>query len=364
MVAEPALRPERIIAWLTGWALALRSWSARLVAATGMALIAAGLLAALFLAACGGGDGERLTIYSGRSSSLVDPIIQKFSDATGIKVGVKYAGTPQLAATLLEEGEKSPADVFFAQDPGGLGAVEEMLAPLPDSILGLVPEWARSPDAKWVGISGRARVVVYNTDALTQADLPDDIFDFIDPKWRGRIGWAPTNSSFQTMVTGMRAAWGEEKTRRWLEGIQNNRPKVFPKNTPMVAAVGSGEIEVGFPNHYYLFRFLAEEGSSFSARNYHPRAGGPGALIMVAGAGILSTSDNRENAERFLEFMLSPVAQEYFAEETFEYPLAEGIETHPGLTPLAEINQPSIPLRELADLDGTQRLLREAGIIP
>ena len=329
------------------------------MAATPVALIAVGLLAA-----CGGGDGESLTIYSGRSSTLVDPIIQQFSDATGIKVGVKYASTSQLAATLLEEGGRTPADVFFAQDPGGLGAVEEMLSPLPADILEQVPEWARSPDAKWVGVSGRARVVVYNTDALTEADLPDDIFDFIDPQWKGRIGWAPTNSSFMTMVTGMRAVWGEEKTRRWLEGIQANSPKVFPNNTPILAAVGSGEIDVGFPNHYYLFRFLAEEGESFSARNYHPRAGGPGALIMVAGAGILSTSDDRENAERFLEFLLSTEAQEYFAEETFEYPLAEGIATHPDLVCLSEVKNPTIPPRDLADLDGTQRLLREAGDIP
>ena len=355
MIAVQTMRQGRIAVWLARRAPALLSWPAVLVV-----FVTVGLLAT----ACGGGDGERLTIYSGRSSSLVDPIIQQFSDATGIKVGVKYAGTPQLAATLLEEGDKTPADIFFAQDPGGLGAVEEMLAPLPDSILGLVPEWARSPDGKWVGVSGRARVVVYNTDALTEADLPDDIFDFIDPQWRGRIGWAPTNSSFMTMVTGMRAVWGEEKTRRWLEGIQANSPKVFPKNTPIVAAVGSGEIDVGFPNHYYLFRFLAEEGESFPARNYSPRAGGPGALVMVAGAGVLSASKNAENARRFLEFLLSPLAQQYFAGQTFEYPLVEGVKAERGLTPLSEIKQPSIPVRDLADLDGTQRLLREAGVIP
>ena len=307
---------------------------------------------------------ETLTIYSGRSETLVDPIIKQFSDETGIKVAVKYATTPQLASTLLEEGNKTPADVFFAQDPGGLGAIEEMLDPLPERILDQVPEWARSAEGKWVGLSGRARTVVYNTQRLTEADLPDDIWDFTDPKWKGRIGWAPSNASFQTMVTAMLVLWGEEKTRQWLLGIQANDPQVYPKNTPIVAAVGSGEIDVGFANHYYLHRFLAEEGDSFAARNYHPRAGGPGALIMVAGAGILSTSENIEEAEKFLEFMLSTPAQEYFASRTFEYPLVEGVETQGALVPLSEINHPNIALKDLADLDSTQRLLRATGALP
>jgi len=306
----------------------------------------------------------RLTIYSGRSESLVDPVIQQFASVSGIDVQVKYAGTPQLAATLLEEGPNSPADLFFAQDPGGLGAVEHMLAPLPEDILAKVPEWARSPEGKWVGISGRARTVVYNPTRLTEADLPDDVFGFTDPRWRGRIGWAPTNASFQTMVTGMRAVWGEEKTRQWLEGVQANEPRVYSNNTSQVAAAAAGEIDAGLVNHYYLFRFLAEEGEDFPARNYHPRAGGPGAMIMVAGAGILSTSRNPENAQKFLDFLISTVGQQYFSGQTYEYPLVEGVQTHRFLVSLDQISNPGIPLKDLADLEGTQVLLRETGILP
>ena len=305
-----------------------------------------------------------LTVYVGRGETLVGPIIEQFETLTGIKVAAKYAGTTELASTLLEEGGRSPADVFFAQDPGGLGAVEDMFTPLPDSILSRVPEWARSPEDKWVGVSGRARTIVYNTEKLTESDLPDDIWDFIDPKWKGRIGWAPTNASFQTMVTAMRVLWGQDKTQQWLEGIQANDPTIYPKNTPQVAAAAAGEIDVGFVNHYYLFRFLSEEGDSFPARNYHPRAGGPGAVIMVAGVGILSTSENPENAKKFLEFMLSQVAQQYFAGQTFEYPLVEGVNTSRLLVPLSEINQPNVDLRDLTDLEGTVKLLRETGVLP
>ncbi len=305
-----------------------------------------------------------LVVYSGRSTSLVDPIIQQFAEVTGIDVKVKYATTSQLAATLLEEGRNSPADVFFAQDPGGLGAVQEMLAVLPDSILDQVPNWAHSPQGRWVGISGRARTVVYNTDRLTESDLPDDMLGFTDPKWKGRIGWAPTNASFQTMVTAMRAVWGENKTRMWLRGIQANEPAIYPKNTPQVAAAAAGEIDVGFVNHYYLFRFLAEEGEDFAARNYHPRAGGPGSIIMVAGAGILTTAENQTNAERFLNFMLSTLGQQYFASQTFEYPLVDDVKTQRVLVAISEINAPQIPLSGLADLAGTQNLLRETGVLP
>ena len=305
-----------------------------------------------------------LTLYVGRGESLVGPIIEQFATLTGIDVETKYAGTSELAATLLEEGSRSPADVFFAQDPGGLGAVEDMFVPLPESTLRRVPEWARSLDGRWVGISGRARTLVYNSDELTEEDLPDDIWGLVDPQWKGRIGWAPTNASFQAMVTAMRVLWGEDRTRQWLEGILANEPIVYPKNTPQVAAAAAGEIDVGLVNHYYLFRFLAEEGDAFPARNYHPRAGGPGAVVMVAGAGILETSKNRSNAEKFVDFMLSQVAQQYFAGQTFEYPLVEGVNTSRLLVPFEEINQPNVPLKDMSDLEGTVRLLQKTGVLP
>ena len=323
-------------------------------------------LTAVFLSACGGSDGDAgsLTVYSGRSETLVGPLIDRFKEDTGIDVSVKYAGTPQLAATLLEEGDNTPADVFFAQDPGGLGAVAGMLSPLEEDVLTKVPQWAVSSDGVWVGISGRARTVVYNTDTLTPDDLPDDLKGFTDPKWKGRLGWAPTNASFQTMVTAMRSMWGDQRTVQWLENIQANDPKVYPKNTPIVSAAASGEIDVGLVNHYYLHRFLAEQGDSFSARNYHPPAGGPGAIVMVSGVGILEESDNKDNAQQFIDYLLSDISQKYFVEETYEYPLASGIPVAERVSPLSEINNPDLSSSALSDLEGTQALLREAGIIP
>jgi iron(III) transport system substrate-binding protein len=311
-------------------------------------------------------EAGSLVVYSGRSESLVGPIIAQFSEATGVKVDVRYGSTAEIAATLLEEGANSPADVFFAQDPGGMGAVAKagLFTELPEVTLSKVPAEFRSPTGQWVGISARARIVVYNTDALTPEDLPEDIADFTDPKWKDKIGWAPTNGSFQAMVTAMRVVWGEERAREWLDGIQANNPKVFEGNAPIVEAVGAGEIEVGFVNHYYLYRFLKEQGEGFKARNHFLAGGGPGSLVMVAGAGRLANGKNEANALKFIDFMLSTVAQQYFAGQTYEYPLVEGVSTQGGLTPLAELNRLEIDMVDLDDLAGTTKLLQETGVLP
>ncbi len=299
----------------------------------------------------------------------MQPLIDQFEEVSGIEVEVRYGSTSEIAGLLLEEGNSSPADVFYAQDPGGLGAVQAagLLAPIAKETLDKVPSRFASKDGEWLGISGRARTVVYNRELINdpEAELPDDIFGFVDPEWKGRVGWAPTNSSFQAMVTAMRATWGETKTQEWLEGIQANDPLVYPKNTPIVAGVAAGEIDVGFVNHYYLHRFLAEEGEDFPARNYFLPSGGPGSLIMVSGAGILQGSDNRENAEKFLSFLLSVPGQQYFAAQTFEYPVVEGVAVSSMLPALAELDAMAldIPLAGLADLRGTQDLLLDLGII-
>jgi iron(III) transport system substrate-binding protein len=306
----------------------------------------------------------KLIVYSGRSETLVGPIIAQFKDATGIDVEVRWGSTPELAATLLEEGVNSPADVFFAQDPGGLGAVIDMLAPLPASVTDNLDPNLHDPDNRWVGISGRVRVVVYNTNRIRPEDIPDDMMEFTNPEWKGRIGWAPTNASFQTMVTAMRVMWGEEQTTRWLEGILENQPVEYERNTMILEGVAAGEVDVGFTNHYYLYRFLQEEGENFKARNHFMDGGGPGSLMMVAGAGMLETAKNKVAALKFINFMLSPVAQQYFATQTNEYPLVEGVITPRDLPPLSELISTGIPLSELTDMKGTVDLLRQVGALP
>lgn len=306
-----------------------------------------------------------LTIYSGRSENLIGPLIDMFREKSGFDVKVRYGKTAELAALILEEGKRSPADVFFAQDAGALGAISKsgQLNRLPQSIQNRVTPRFRSKKGQWVGISGRARVVVYNTEHLSESDLPSSINDFCDEKWKNRIGWAPTNGSFQAFVTAMRKTEGEQKTRDWLQCIQNNNPKVYPKNTPIVAAAGTGEIDVGFVNHYYLFRFLKDFGDDFKARNYYLKNGDPGALINIAGIGILNSSESQENAETFIRFLLDHEAQTYFATQTYEYPLINGVDINSKLIPLNDIKTPDIDLSDLDDLKGTLRLLQDMEIL-
>ena len=311
---------------------------------------------------------DHLVIYSGRSEELVQPIIDQFAELTGIHVEVVYGDTAEIAANLIEEGDDSPADIFYAADPSGLGTIEDlgMFAPLSEDVLSKAPSRYSSDNGNWVGVSGRARVVVYNPDAVSEADLPVDLWGFTEPEWKGRIGWAPSNGSFQAMVTAMRATWGEKETADWLAAIQANDPVVYEKNTPIVGAVAAGEVDVGFVNHYYLYRFINEEGEDFPARNYFLPEGGPGSLIMVSGAGILQHAENVANAEKFISYLLSIPNQQYFASQTFEYPLVEGVNVPSSMQTLSEIDQYAIdiPASAMSDLLGTAVLLEEVQLMP
>ena len=239
--------------------------------------------------------GNKLVVYSGRSENLVAPLMERFKQDTGIDVEVRYGGTAELAATILEEGANSPADVFFAQDAGSLGALAQAgrLIALPDDVLNRVDARFRSPSGEWVGASGRARTLVYNTERVQESDLPQSAFDLTGAQWKDSIGWAPTNASFQSFVTAMRQLSGEDATRQWLEAMLANGVQSFDNNAAIVEAVGRGEILGGLVNHYYLFRFLEEQGEGFPARNYFFPDGGADALINIAGIGILDSSDNQ-----------------------------------------------------------------------
>ena len=328
-----------------------------------VALAVAGLLV---VSACSGDGGPNtLTIYSGRSQDLVAPLIAQFEAETGIRASVRYASSPDLAATIREEGANSPADVFFAQDPWSLGAVAEagLLAPLPGDHLEAVPAAFSDRDGLWVGVSGRSRVVVFDAQRVSPADLPTTVDGFTDPAWRGRLAVAPGNGSFIAFVAAMILERGEEATLEWLRGIAANRPEIFSGNSPIVTAVNDGAVEVGLVNHYYLMRLRAEAGTT-RAENHFFTVPGPGSLVMPAGAGILASSTNREAALRFIEFLLSPTAQEYFADETFEYPLIAGVAPPAGLPPIDSLAHPEVDLSDLATvLDRATDLIAEVGLL-
>lgn len=284
--------------------------------------------------------GGKLVIYSGRSESLVSDIIAGFAAESGVEVEVRYAKSTALSGTLVLEGAISPADVFFSQDPVSLGVVakEGLFDVLPDSLLDNVPAWAVDQRGYWVGTSGRSRSLVVDTRDTTDAEMPSDIYGLNDEKFRGRLGLAPGNSSFVAMVACMIEADGEEKVAEWLTAINGLGYTEYPKNSPQVAAAAAGELDIGMINHYYTLRVLAEAGDTPVKNVYLD--GGCGAMVMPAGAGVLSSSQNKPAAMAFIEYLHSTSAQEAFTNNVFEFPLVAGITPHPLLPEIESLNSP------------------------
>ena len=331
--------------------------------------LAAAALALPTLAACGGGsdaaDGP-LTIYSGRSEELVAPLFAQFTEETGIEVSARYGDTAELAAQLIEEGEASPAQVYFAQDAGALGAVDTagLLAPLPASVATTVPEAYRAPSGNWTGVSGRARVIAYDAEQVPPTDVPQSIFDLTDPKWKGQVGIAPTNASFQAFVTAMRVSQGDEVTKQWLEGLVANDVQTYEKNGLILDAVDTGQVQLGLINHYYWYEKAAEVGTdAMRAQIAFTKPEDPGTLVNVAGVGILKGAADNANAAAFVEWLLSPATQEWFVTNTYEYPLVPSVAAAEGLPSLESLRGPNVPLAELADLPGTLVMLEDVGLL-
>jgi iron(III) transport system substrate-binding protein len=324
------------------------------------------LLVGGLIAGCGGGSGDgTLTIYSGREEEIVAPLFERFTEETGIEVEVRYGDSAELAATLTEEGGSSPADVFFAQDAGSLGAAaaEDLLGDLPDDLLERVDGRYRDPDGRWVGTSGRARVLAYNTEAVSEDELPDDVFALTDEAWSGKIGLAPTNASFQAFVTAMRLSAGDDRTREWLTDLKENDLKFYEGNSSILEALAAGEVEVGLVNHYYL-ALLKDEQPDAPVANHFFDGDDPGALVNVAGVGIVDGTDDEDAARELVEFLLSEEGQRFYAEEAeeSEYPLVDGVDAPEGVPPLDQLEGPDISLGDLGpELERTLELLNELG---
>jgi iron(III) transport system substrate-binding protein len=311
------------------------------------------------------GTGD-FTLYSGRNETLVGPLIEEYAEETGTSVDTRYGGTGELAATILEEGEDTPASLFFSQDAGALGllADEGRLATLPEELLDRVEERFRDPEGRWVGVTGRARVLAYNNETVAEDELPASVRDLADPAWAGRLGWAPENASFQAFITAFRLIDGDDAVRSWLEAmIANGTVNFGDSNSAIVQAIGNGEIDAGLVNHYYLYAVGREAGENFPVANHFFAGGDPGSLINVAGIGLIEGADDADAALAFADYLLSDDAQGYFAAETFEYPLVEAVAAPEGLVPLSEIGHPDIELGDLADLRGTLELLSEVGLV-
>jgi len=340
-------------------------------------LALAALVATLALAGCGfdtsqgGGEGagepktEGITLYSGRIPAAIGGAVDRFEAQADRDVQVRYADTADLAATLVEEGDASPADAFFAQEPGAIGAVAGagLLAPLPAEVLALVPARYRDPEGRWVGVTGRARVIAYDRDAVRRAELPRSPFGLTAPRWRGRVGWSPASSSMQEYVTALRARYGDERTGEWLEAMVAGGAVDYPDNVTIRDAIAAGEIDVGLINHYYIAQAVAEQGKDYPVGVYFP-PGGLGSLMLLTTVGVLESSERKPEAFAFVRSLLEAESQEFFTASAKEYPLARGAVPDPSLSvPLSEIPSTERDLVDLEELQATIELMRESGAL-
>ncbi len=309
---------------------------------------------------------QEITLYSGRGETLVDPLIEAFTESTGIEVNVRYAGTAELAVLLEEEGAASPADVFWAQDVAALGQIKPMFAELPEEMLAEVPAVYRDADNRWTGTSGRMRLMVYSTERMEADDLPATMAEMTDERYAGTMALPPTNGSFLAHVTALRVQEGDDAAREWLQALADNDPVIVSNNTAIHTAIADGEADWGLTNNYYLSRFLADD-PDFPADQALFEAGDIGNLMMVAGAGVLGSSDNPEAAMEFIEFLLGETAQQYFTGNVYEYPVRGdtvaafsgiGVDYGTATEAAAEFD-----LNEVLDLEGTLEMLEEAGLL-
>jgi iron(III) transport system substrate-binding protein len=310
---------------------------------------------------------ETLVVYSGRNETLIAPILARFTEATGVQIEAIYGDTAGVANQILEEGANSPADVYIGQDAGALGALAKAgaLAPLPSDVLERVPAVFSSTDGYWVGLSARARVLVYNPEQVEALGLevPASILDLTKPEYAGLVGWAPANASFQSNVTAMRLLLGEEAAAQWLaDMVANGAVNYGSSNTNLNTAVASGEVVFGITNHYYMHNLLKDTPDLNLVQTVFG-SGDAGSLVNVAGAGVLATSDQKGLAQRLILFLLGSEAQTYFTQETSEYPLVAGIEPNADLIPLESIIQPEIDLSDLDDLQTTLEMIEASGAL-
>jgi iron(III) transport system substrate-binding protein len=335
----------------------------------GMA-VAAGMLTASAVA-CGAGSGgdapaNGLVLYSGQHEQTTQALVSAFEKQTGIQVTVRSGDEDQLAEQIMQEGSRSPADVFYTENSPALMklAGQHLLAPVDKATLAAVPSADSSPAGNWVGVTARISALVYNTNALKPSQLPTSVMDLANPRWAGKLGIAPGETDFQPIITSIADTYGSAAALAWLKGVKANAGShVYPDNETITSEVNSGQVEIGLINHYYWYRLRAElgAGAMHSALHYFAPED-PGYVLNVSGAGILASSTHQATAQKFLAFLVSAAGQRIIAQtDSFEYPLRPGVAANPALPPLSSLHpDPADTIAKLGDGSTALQLLQQA----
>ena len=330
-----------------------------------LAIAATLVTATPLLGGCGLLGSPDLVVYNAQHEELMSEIVPLFEEQTGLDVELRNGKDLELANQLVAEGEDSPADVFLTENSPAMSIVDNagLFAPVSEAARATIPDAYVPSSGNWTGILARSTVAMYNTDALTDADLPESILDFAEPEWAGRIGFSPTGADFQAIVSAVLAAEGEEATAEWLAGLKENGT-VLDNNLVVMQSVNEGDVDAGIAYHYYWYRDQQESGENSDSTALHFFDGqDPGAFVSISGAGVLATSEHQDTAQQFVEFLTSIEGQQAMADSyALEYPLNPEATLAPEVKPFDELEPPNI---DPATLNGPQvtELMTQAGLL-
>jgi iron(III) transport system substrate-binding protein len=335
-----------------------------------LAAVAATLAAAVVIAGCGSSaSGPTITLYNAQHEQTTAALIAAFTKQTGIRVQIKNDSEDVLTAQLEQEGSRSPADVFYAENSNWLQQLADrgLLARVDSSTLANVPARDSAPGGTWVGVSARFSAMIYNPSKIAAGQLPRSVLGLADPRFKGKLELAPAETDFWPIVSSIAHADGRAAALAWLKGIKANAGGAdsVPDNETVTSDISSGTADLGLIDHYYFYRYRAELGSgSAHARLAYFAPGDPGYVQDVSGAAVLKSSRNQAAAQRFLAFLTSRAGQTVIARgDSFEYPLRKGVAANRALIPIARQRPSPFTTAQLGTGLDAEALLREAGLI-
>lgn len=321
-------------------------------------------LVAAVLSGCGQ-EGRFITVYNAQHEDLLVEMAPIFEKETGIKVKLRHGPDFELGNQLVQEGKRSPADVFLTENSPAMSLVENegLLATLPAATLDKISAQYRPRSGLWTGWAGRSTVLVYNSTLVQKDDLPDSILDLADPAWKGRTSFSPSGADFQAIVSAVLQLRGEKATAAWLKGLKENGT-VYQGNNVVMNSVNDGKVDTGIIYHYYWYRDRAEAGQNSKNAELHFFGDkDPGAFVSVSGAGVLKSSTKQQDARRFVDFLVSKSGQQALANSyALEYPLNPTVSLKEPVKPLTELDPPAV---DVTKLNGPKviDLLREADLL-
>jgi iron(III) transport system substrate-binding protein len=337
-----------------------------------LALAVCGVLGGCSSSGSDPSSGQSITLYSGQHQQTVNGLVTAFEKQTGITVSVRNDDEDTLANLISVQGSHSPADVFYTENSPALQFLQEkgLLAPVQASTLARTPAKYNSQAGDWVALSARVSVLIYNPSLIAKHQLPTSIMQLADPKYQGKVAFAAGETDFQPIVTSVLKTYGQAAALRWLNGMKSNAAShLVSNNETLVNDVNRGQVAFGLMNEYYWYRLRAEIGASAMHSQlayFAPRD--PGYVIDVSGAAVLKSSKHQAAAQKFLAFLVSEQGQDIIAraqgnEQSYEYPLGNGVTTSAPETPFSQLQPNSITIADLGDGSTAIALLRQAGLL-